>query len=409
MPDSDEWPLSVQQRAMLDFIGDRVDSHYVNVETFRIVGPLDVAALRRALSEVCQRHDMLRSAYPRGRDTYRVLPCSEELVDRILEVSDGWADLADALAEGVRRGAAPMALDDGPPLRLWLGRVDATHAVLVVTGHYVVFDGWSFTLFYADLSAAYRRNRAGGAELSRPPQYREFPFEAPAGALDGWTDMFDAPYKRCRELSGQVGSGWGPAAVLRQSWGTAPRATELAARSFRVTPYVVGIAAMLRALSDTLDDPQVIVGSAYAGRTSADSANVIGFFANTVFLYADLREVSSTPELVRHVDGQLRSWLRHPRTQWQPLLEHYAATDAYVAKVAFHPDEFAQPTLTLDGTTTERLPAPAGASARRPFELVAGYAHDSVTTALTYREDVVTEATATGLLTRFADRLGEIV
>src|SRR4051812_43304175 len=107
MPDSDEWPLSVQQRAMLDFIGDRVDSHYVNVETFRIVGPLDVAALRRALSEVFQRHDMLRSAYPRGRDTYRLLPCSEELVDRIVEVSDGWADMADALAEGVRRGAAP--------------------------------------------------------------------------------------------------------------------------------------------------------------------------------------------------------------------------------------------------------------------------------------------------------------
>jgi len=84
-----ERPLSVQQRAMLDFIGTRTDDYYLNVEVFLVSGPLDVAALRQALSAAVGRHETIRSTFPRDRDIYRVLPAADELVDGVWRVDDG--------------------------------------------------------------------------------------------------------------------------------------------------------------------------------------------------------------------------------------------------------------------------------------------------------------------------------
>jgi hypothetical protein len=393
---------------MLDFIGDRVDDHYVNVEAFHIHGAVDLAALRKAVSSVLDRHDMLRSVYPPGADHYRILPYGEHLVDRILHVGHGPADRADAVAAGVDRVGRPMRLDSEPPLRIWFDRIDTEQAVLVVAGHYLVFDAWSLTLLYEELAAAYRRARSGTAEPPRPVQYHELERGLPADGLAGWTDLFDRPYRRSRELSRRVRTPLGPASAIRRSWDTTPGAVEQAARAYRLTPYVVGAAAMLRALSDTSGDPQVIIGCAFAGRTTAESATVIGFLATTIFLGADLGRVAGTGDLLHHLNGQLRRWYTHPRVEWQSLLEHYAAADAYVAKFAFLPDQFARPTPALDGTSTQRLPTSAGAALRRPIDLLASYGQSRVTAALTYRSDALTAAKAERLLGRFAVRLREI-
>jgi hypothetical protein len=165
---------------------------------------------------------------------------------------------------------------------------------------------------------------------------------------------------------------------------------------------------MLLALSDLLDDPQVLVGSAYAGRVSAGSARVIGYLATTIFAGADLAALGGVDELVTHVNEQLRRWYRAPRVQWQPLLEHYGAADAYAAKFTMLPGDFARPGLSLDGVSVERLAPPADRSARRPLDLLAAYDDETVTAHLTYRTDVVDRAAAEGLLDRFVTRLEEI-
>jgi hypothetical protein len=182
----------------------------------------------------------------------------------------------------------------------------------------------------------------------------------------------------------------------------------VAAKEYRVTPYVLGTAAMLLALSDLLDDPQVLVGSAYAGRASAGSARVIGYLATTIFAGADLVAVGGVDRLVAHVNGQLRRWYRGPRVQWQPLLERYGAADAYAVKFALLPGDFARPALSLDGVSVERLAPPADRLARRPLNLLAAYDDESVTVHLMYRTDVVDRGAAEGLLDRFVARFEEI-
>lgn len=397
-----ERPLSVQQREMLDFIGARTDDYYLNVEVFLVSGRLDVAALRRALSAVVARHETVRSTFPHDGGVYRVLPASDELVDGVWCVDDGVTSVAEAVAEGTRWAGAPLHLDRQPPLRFWVGRVDDATTVLAIGRHYLAFDAWSMTLLYEELATGY-----GSADVRGPArQYHDIASDA--GPLDGWSDLFDRPFAGARELYRGAATPLGPCETVRYDRRSLGTAVTVAAKGYRVTPYLLGTAAMLLALSDLLDDPQVLVGSAYAGRVSAGSARVIGYLATTIFIGADLAAVGGVDQLVAHLNEQLRRWYRGPRVQWQPLLEHYGAADAYAVKFTLLPVDFARPGLSLDGVSVERLEPPVEGSARRPLDLLAAYDDDVLTAHLTYRTDVVDRDAAEGLLDRFVARLEEI-
>ena len=386
---------------MLDFIGTRTDSYYLNVEVFLVSGPLDVAALRHALSTAVGRHETIRATFPHDGEVYRVLPASDELVDGMWWVDDGVASVAEAVAEGTGWAGAPLHLDRQPPLRLWVGRVDVSTAVLVIGRHYLAFDAWSMTVLYEELAAGYGSAVGGPAR-----QYHDVASDI--GPLDGWSDVFERPFAGVRGLCRRASTALGPCETVRCDGRALGTPVTVAATRHRVTPYVLGTAAMLLALSDLLDDPQVLVGSAYAGRVSAGSARVIGYLATTIFAGADLSAVGGADRLVAHLNEQLRRWYRAPRVQWQPLLERYGATDAYAAKFALSAGGSALSGLSLDGLSVERLEPPEDRLARRPLNLLAAYDEATVTAHLTFRTDVVDRAAAEGLLDRFVTRLDEL-
>jgi hypothetical protein len=387
---------------MLDFIGTRTDSHYLNVEVLLVLGPLDLAALRRSLSVAVGRHETIRSTFPHDGDVYRVPLAADELVDVVWRVDDGVTSVDEAVAEGTRWAGAPLHLDRQPPLRFWVGLVDHATAVLVIGRHYLAFDAWSMTLFYKELAAGY-----GSADVRGPArQYHDVVSDA--GPLDGWSDLFDRPFAGARELYRRAGTPLGPCETLRCDRRAVGMPMTVAAKAHRVTPYVLGAAAMLLALSDLLDDPQVLIGSAYAGRVSGGSTQVIGYLATTIFVGADLATVGGVDQLIALLNEQLRRWYRAPRVQWQPLLERYGAADAYAVKFALSQGDFARAGLSLDGLSVERLEPPADRSARRPLNLLGAYDDESVTAHLTYRTDVVDRGAAEGLLDRFVTRLEEI-
>src|SRR5262249_17319280 len=90
-------------------------------------------------------------------------------------------ETADALSHAA--AVRPFDLARGPLLRLTLLRLAAERHLLLLTVHHIVFDGWSFGVFFRELSALYRgrplpalalqypafaprpRQRAGGAGL----------------------------------------------------------------------------------------------------------------------------------------------------------------------------------------------------------------------------------------------------
>lgn len=124
--------------------------------SLRLRGALDVAALTGALSALLARHDALRSTVsPDGTELLvsAAAPCTLERVDL--------AGLTDEQRQHALREAThlavetPFDLEQGPLLRATLYRLAEREHLLLMTGHHIVCDGWSWGLITDDLGALY--------------------------------------------------------------------------------------------------------------------------------------------------------------------------------------------------------------------------------------------------------------
>ncbi|MEU8998348.1 condensation domain-containing protein [Streptomyces caniferus] len=406
----DVHPLSPQQRQMIDFIGGRTDSYYLMVEAFVLTGDLDTAVLRQGLLRVLDRHDVLRAVYPADQDGYRVVGTGAELIDRIwTESSDPFPSVDEALAAGLDMAARPMDLNEEPPLRTWLTRLDNGKVVLIVCGHHLVFDAWTFMLFYEDLAAEYRGAVAGRRPRALPPQYAEAQVPQNPEALDGWSALFDRKYRGTRALDAAAEAPKGPGVVHRRTWEGLSTGVVAVAKSFSVTPFVIASVAMLQALSDVLGDDEAAFGSAYAGRTTAASANALGYYSTTLFVGENLSAYESVDDLIAAVNNGLKRWHHTSRIQWEDLLERYHAEDLYPVKFAFQPKELAERRLKLPGIETVKVSRKkANLTARRPVNLIGSYDSDAVSVSMIVRADVLTDDQAVQLIDGFGRRLSAL-
>lgn len=161
-------PLSSAQ-SRLWFI-DQLDGPsgvYNRAVTLRLRGPLDVDALRLALTDVIARHESLRTVFvaSEGVPSQVVLPADR--VDFGWRVTDsaGWTEarLDDAVAE---LAAYRFDLCAEIPIRTELFSTSADEHTLVVVVHHIAGDGWSVSVLAADwpwpTPAGVRANHLGG-------------------------------------------------------------------------------------------------------------------------------------------------------------------------------------------------------------------------------------------------------
>ncbi|MFF9011058.1 condensation domain-containing protein [Streptomyces goshikiensis] len=401
-------PLTEQQHAMLDFIGSREDDYYLMVETFRLTGEVDVVALRSAVAGLITRHGSLRSLFPDSADTYLVVPDSPAHIDGVFEEAGAFPSADCALRAGIERVARPLKLDAELPLRVWLGRVSPTETVLAIAGHHLVFDGWTFKLFYEELATAYGQQAdapaeqevsqywdaaAGGRKTARKPDFRS---------------LLTHGYQEIRALHARAIGPLGPAGMAHRHWpGELAGRLREASAGYGVTPYAIGAAAMLSALSESLGDSQVILGTAFTGRTNGQAARALGYFSTTVFIGADLAEEMRPRQFVKAVALQAITWQMAPRLQWEGLLAEHEGQDLYPLKFAFERAEMAQPAPVLPGIAVERIHPPSSGEgkARRPADISVTYGDDGIDARVKFRRDVVDEAWVNGLLARFGTHL----
>ncbi|MGH8028001.1 MAG: amino acid adenylation domain-containing protein, partial [Pseudoxanthomonas sp.] len=145
----------------------------------RLRGPLDRDALQRALASMVQRQSALRTVIGthEGEPYQRLL----DSVDTTLPVEDLSALPPDQREETLNllledQIAIPFQLAEGPLFRARLYVLDDTHHVLFFMAHHVIWDGWSFDLFYNEMSALYTAHTDGiEPALALPPvSYADF-------------------------------------------------------------------------------------------------------------------------------------------------------------------------------------------------------------------------------------------
>ncbi|MCG8404211.1 MAG: aminotransferase class III-fold pyridoxal phosphate-dependent enzyme, partial [Phycisphaerales bacterium] len=124
-----------------------------------LTGNIDRGKLEQAFRQVVSRHDCLRATFVEDGATM--------LVHAEADVPFHYVDLSGqpgTLESLIRRDVSePFCIENGPVMRATLVRQSATEHVLVITGHHIVCDGWSFNVISEELSALYNAAVRGQA------------------------------------------------------------------------------------------------------------------------------------------------------------------------------------------------------------------------------------------------------
>ncbi|MCB1056537.1 MAG: TauD/TfdA family dioxygenase, partial [Acidobacteria bacterium] len=279
---------------------------------FRLRGGLDRQALTRALDDVVERHEVLRSRFPSVEGTPRQVPAAEgRNLLPVIDVSRMGA-AAEVLIVGLCEAVArrPFDLERGPLVRAVLFARSATEHTTVVSLHHIVTDGWSngvlvrdlgelyaarvegrsprleeLPLAYADF-AAWQRESLGAAVLERE-------LEAWREHLRGWPRELDLPTDRPRPAVASLRGRTEPFTLQ-----TPPASLERLAEAGGTTLFPVLLAAFQVLLHHLTGETRMLVGTDVANRRRRELEGLVGFFVNQLVLTGDLEGDPTFGELV---------------------------------------------------------------------------------------------------------------
>uniref|UniRef100_UPI003564551B non-ribosomal peptide synthetase n=1 Tax=Amycolatopsis kentuckyensis TaxID=218823 RepID=UPI003564551B len=276
-PPSDVIPLSPAQRRLW-FLDELTggSAEYNTGVGLRLSGPLDVDALRGALSSLCARHESLRTTF--GDGVQQIAPTGEIPLRTKEEPPDD--DVLEAeLSE-------PFDLRAGPLTRATLFPLGPGEHLLLLCQHHIVTDGRSIGVLTKELLDFYRG-------VTPPPLtlgYRDYTHWRLQSTSDDqlgyWRETLegieplalptDRPRPPQRTTGGAVHRHDLPADLVG-------RIAE-AGRSHGATLFMTLTAAVQVLLAAYSGQRDIAVGTAVAGRDRAELESLTGFFVNTLVL-----------------------------------------------------------------------------------------------------------------------------
>ena len=321
----DRGPVSSLQRGMWLINQADTDSPAYNVAmALRLRGSLDRDGLRRAIEDLVDRHESLRTRYPMiDGEIVQVVMSRDAALDEIerryveLASSRDHGDLENAIAAVAGRG---FDVTRRPPVRLAVLALSPTEHILILVIHHIAADGSSMAPLARDVMTSY-----GSRSLGRRPQwqplrvhYLDFALWQQnwlntRGAdgrteeqrqLDYWIDRLAGAPKRLElptdRLAPRTRSFVG-AEVEFTVPDTVIGALEVVARENNATLFMVMHAAFAVLLGRLSGARDVVIGTPYGGRADEELDDMVGMFVNTLALRTTLRDDEKFSELLNRV------------------------------------------------------------------------------------------------------------
>ncbi|MEO7330263.1 MAG: amino acid adenylation domain-containing protein, partial [Minicystis sp.] len=422
-------PLSSGQERLwfLDQL-DPGDISYLVPVAMRFEGTLDRSALDRALQAIVDRHEALRTTFT--AEAGKPAQIVHEHLDFHLLVRDLQA-LGDAEREAaVRRemseeASQPFNLEKGPLIRgrlLLLGERD--HALLL-TMHHIVSDAWAQSILNREVAALYAAFSRG-----EPSPLPELPIQYPDYAvwqrkwlddevlssqlsywrkqLEGAPPAIDLPTDRLRPpvrtSRGERKNVLIPPALLE-------KLHELCRRE-GVTLFMMLLAALDVLLYRYTGQSDIVVGSPIAGRTRAETEELIGFFLNTLVLRVTLSDELTFEDLLRHVKEVCLGAYAHQDMPFERLVQELAPERDMSRSPLF------QVILNLQNTPKEAAGVPGlklrrlgvdAVSTKADLTLIMAEGPSGLTGMLAYSTDIFEGATIERLLQQLVTLLEGVV
>ena len=382
---------------------------------FRLRGPVDGTALGEALLALGRRHEVLRTVFLDldGDPRQVILPEPQfSLVVTHADVGDRDAFAKARAAEAARE---PFSLADGPLLRAELVVFDETDALLLVSMHHIVCDGWSTQLLFAEWRAAYEGRDLG----PEPTQYLDFSrwqtewLAGPDGArlLDYWTGqlagvppVLELPADRPRPAVMKMRGG-----AVEFSWPVSLKARlDEFCLAERVTPFMVLLTAWNVLLHRYSGADDIVVGT-NVGNRRAEVENAIGFFVNTVALRTRLDPEASFLSVLHQVRDTTLAAQQHQELPFERVVEALAPPRSTahqpVVQTVVGMEDSQHEIFTLPGVAVEKIASHSG-TAKWDLELGVTSTEGGISGLLEFDSALYDPATARRLLGHLETVLG---
>jgi thioesterase domain-containing protein len=319
-PNQETYPLSVTQARAA--ASGREDSALPTA--FRLKGPLDVGVLRETLTAIVRRHAPLRTVFDLASDPPMQRVLGEPRVDLPGVDLTRAADREAALRETLQRlRAMRFDITKLPLFAFFLIVLSETEHVLFAAFSPMVFDGWSFDIFWSEL-------RTGYAALCKGNPWPLVPLTVSYADYVGWQR------KVLDEKESQLSAFWTgrlgeqlpelplptdrPRPNETSSRGRSlpfelppDVTTELRSFATRVggTPQIVMLSALYALLARFGESRRVVVASPVEARRHTSFEAQIGPFVNMLLLPMDVDLSRSFREFVGRVRDDALSAYEH--------------------------------------------------------------------------------------------------
>jgi FkbH-like protein len=327
-------PLSIAQSHF--WLGRQLEARSVASTIpvlLRFEGELDVPCLRRALREIVDRHEVLRTTFREDaagavQVIHPAMPVDLPVVDLEGVPPDGeigrWSTLD---------GRTHFDFERGPLFRLTLFRRAEREQILLFTVHHIAYDGWSDSILLGELVALYDAFRRGRPSPLPPlaTQYQDFARwqrRTVAGeALESQVAFWRRHLHGARPLD-FAGDGPRPlhptfAAGLEGFMVPAEleRRLEAFAAERRATLFMTLLAAFKALLHRETGETDIVVTCLFANRTQVEIENLIGNFFTGLPLRTRLDGAATFRELLERVRETTLAAHEHPDFLPQRVLE----------------------------------------------------------------------------------------
>jgi len=315
---SGDLPLSFAQERLWFLNQLEPESAFYNMPSgVRLSGELDVDALKRTLSEVIRRHEVLRTTFPivDGVPVQRV-SAAEPFNLPVLDLSKlpEPERTPEARRLAIDESRCPFDLAQGPMLRGLLLKLAEDDHIVLLTMHHVISDAWSTGVLIREVATLYSAFVKGEASplAELPIQYTDFAVwqrewlrgEVLERQLAYWREQLkgappvldfpiDHPRPAVQSYRGALHLFTLPDELTRQ--------LKTLTRRGEATLFMTLLAGFQVLLHRYTNMEDVVVGTPIAGRNRMEMEDLIGFFINSLTLRTRFSGKMSFLDVLRQV------------------------------------------------------------------------------------------------------------
>jgi amino acid adenylation domain-containing protein len=422
-------PLSFSQQRLWFLDQYEPGSPQYNISSaLRLSGELNQEALKRSLTEIVRRHEVLRTIFTVIQDE------PAQIVQEPYTVSIAVTDLAvlpaDAREKEARRLAyeeaqKPFDLSTGPLLRASLLKISESDHVLLLSVHHIVSDGWSMGVLTREMTALYNAFVAGApsplAEL--PIQFGDYAAwqrewlsgDVLSAQLSHWKDhlagapaLLELPTDRPRPAA-QTYHGDRKRVLLPAGLTQSLKAL---GRQENATLFMTLLAAFNVLLFRYCRQEEIVVGTAIANRTRSETEGLIGCFFNSLAIHTSLSESPTFNELLARVRQATLSAYVHQDLPFEKVVDELAPERSLsyspIYQVMFILQNTPGETLALKGLQAEPL-GDESVNLKIDLQLTAMQRGEELLLSLVYNTDLFDSDRMERLLSHFETLLQGIV